>query len=195
MIRIFPALALALAPVWGQVRPMPVPTTTAASVVKPPAAKTLPAGAGLEVLEKNFDDRLEATGAQLPTGARDAVQLRGFTRALKLTDYGAVFTAEVDLVASPTPFNMFQRSISPEVAKQVHERKLVNLPILQKTMREMIADSAKSLEPAMMPDARIVLAVRLLYQSWEDRTGLPGTILLKGKLSDILAGRIEEEIQ
>jgi hypothetical protein len=171
------ALALTLTPAWCQLRP-----------IRPMAPAAAPApGAGLDALEKTFDDVLQTTG--IP----DPIQLRGFTRGLQLSGYGTVFTAEVDLVATPT-INIFQRTISPQQASAAHQRKLTNLPLLRKAMREMILNSANALT-ALAPEDRIVVAVRLLYQSWEDRTGLPGLILMKGQRSAIQAGNIEVEEQ
>ena len=110
--------------------------------------------------------------------------VRGFTRGLRLDDYGAVFTTEVDLVATPT-VNMFQHSITPEQATDVHRRKLGNLPALRKAIREMVLASAGALT-TLAPEGHIVVAVRLLYQPWEDRTGLPSEILMKASRQSAL---------
>ena len=188
MNRRFLVFALALAPAWAQFprasTGAPPPATNAAAKV-PAAVKAPLPGAGLDVLEKDFDDNLVVTG--LP----DRVMVRGFTRGLRLDDYGAVFTAEVDLVATPT-VNMFSHTISPDQAREVHRRKLGNLPALRKAMREMMVTSANALT-ALAPEGHIVVAVRLLYQPWEDRAGLPSEILMKASRQSAQAGDIQTD--
>jgi len=183
MNRRFLVVALALAPAWAQIRP--VASAAPAPAAAPGSLKTLPPGSGLGALEKDFDDNLQATG--LP----DHVILRGFTRGLRIDDYGAVFTAEVDLVVTPT-LNMFQHTISADQAREVHRRKLGNLPELRKTMRNMMTTSASTLT-ALAPEGHIVVAVRLEYQSWEDRTGLPSQIVMKASRQSALAGDIQTQ--
>jgi hypothetical protein len=169
-------LWLALAPAFGQMK-------MAANAPVIPVIKAPPPGSGLGALEKNFDDNLQITG--MP----DRVQLRGFTRGLRLDDYGAIFTAEVDLVAAPT-LNPFQTSIAPQQVGEVHRRKLVNLPLLRKTMRDMMMVSANTLT-GLAPEGHIVVAVRLAYQSWEQREGLPAQIVMRATRQDALAGQIQ----
>ena len=41
----------------------------------------------------------------------------------------------------------------------------------------------------------MVVAVRLLYQPWEDTPGLPGQIVMKGDRQSALAGDIQTEEQ
>jgi len=169
-------LWLALVPAFAQIR-------MAATAPVVPAIKAPPPGSSLSALEKNFDDNLQITGVP------DRLQSRGFTRALRIDDYGAVFTAEVDLVAAPT-LNPFQMSISPQQASEVHQRKLTNLVLLRKTMREMMTTSANALT-ALAPEGHIVVAVRLAYQSWEQREGLPAQIVMKASRQDAQAGQIQ----
>jgi hypothetical protein len=173
-------VVLALAPAWGQIR---LPTTGAVA----PSVKAPAPGAGLPALEKSFDDALQVIGAP------DRVQLRGFTRGIKIDDYGVIFTAEVDLVMTPT-INIFQGTITPAQTKDVHERKLTNLELLRKAIREMMTTSANTLT-ALPMDSHMVVAVRLAYQSWEDHGGLPSSILMKGLRRDVLAGNIQTEEQ
>jgi hypothetical protein len=84
--------------------------------------------------------------------------------------------------------------IPPEEVAKIHQRKLDHLPLLRKTMQGMWRDAATAL--TSMPDSeQIVLAVRLLYQPWEDTTGLPGQIVMKGARKAALTGDIETEEQ
>jgi hypothetical protein len=122
--------------------------------------------------EKRLDTKLDQIGG------KDKVYILGLTRGLYLAGYGAVFTQEIDLIESPHP-NPFHQQITPQEGAVVHQRKLANLAVLQKALRDMWADAAAALTP--MPDTeQVVLAVRLLYQPWEDKSGLPSQIVVKG---------------
>jgi hypothetical protein len=142
------------------------------AAVSPTAAPT-PQRQSIAAVEK----RLDTTIAQV--GGKDRVYVLGLTRGLYLAGYGAVFTQEVDLTESPgiTPFH---QQIAPQEIVNVHQRKLANLAALRKAMHDMWADAAQSL--SSMPDTeQVVLAVRLLYHSWEDTSSLPSQIVLKGQ--------------
>ena len=122
--------------------------------------------------EKRLDTKLDQVGG------KDKVYILGLTRGLYLAGYGAVFTQEVDLIESPHP-NPFHQQITPQEAAVVHKRKLDNLAVLRKALRDMWVDADAALAP--VPDTeQVVLAVRLLYQPWEDKSGLPSQIVVKG---------------
>jgi hypothetical protein len=126
-------------------------------------------------VEKRLDLKIDQVGgADRP----NRVYVLGLTRGLYLAGYGAVFTQEVDLIESPHP-NPFRQQIGPQEAASVHQRKLANLAALRKALRDMWADAA-ALLPNMPENEQVVVAVRMLYQSWEDTTGLPSQIMLKG---------------
>jgi hypothetical protein len=121
--------------------------------------------------EKRLDTKLSQVGG------KDKVYILGLARGLYLPGYGTVFTQEIDLIETPRP-NPFHQQITPQEAAAVHQRKLENLALLRKALRDLWADAAAALP---MPDTeQVVLAVRLLYQPWEDRSGLPSQIVLKG---------------
>jgi hypothetical protein len=122
--------------------------------------------------EKRLDTKLSQVGG------KDKVYILGLARGLYLAGYGTVFTQEIDLIETPRP-NPFHQQITPPEAAAVHQRKLENLALLRKALRDLWADAAAALSP--MPDSeQVVLAVRLLYQPWEDRSYLPSQIVLKG---------------
>jgi hypothetical protein len=121
------------------------------------------------------EKRLDTKISQL--GGKEHVYILGLTRGLYLTGYGAVFTQEIDLIESPRPNPFHQQMTEKEVAS-VHQRKVENLAALRKALRDMWADAAASLP---MPDTeQVVLAVRMLYQPWEDTSGMPSQIVVKG---------------
>jgi hypothetical protein len=104
-----------------------------------------------------------------------------------------VFTAELDLVQTPRPLP-FQKEIPKEIAAKVHTRKLQNLALLKKAMHDMWVDAASTL--TSVPDTEeVVLAVRLFYQLWEDTTGLPTQIIMKGQRKAAVNGSIQTEEQ
>ena len=122
--------------------------------------------------EKRLDSKLDQVGG------KDRVYMLGLTRGLYLQGYGAVFTAELDLIESPRP-NPFRQQIGPQEAAGVRQRKLQNLAALRKSLRDLWADATSLL--GSIPDTeQVVLAVRLLYQPWEDTSGFPSQIVVRG---------------
>ncbi len=143
-----------------------------ASVVNTTAAKPLLTFAVMSDLEKHLDERISTAGGAEP------LVLLGPARALYLAGYGTVVTQEVSLAVTPT-LNPFQPKVTPQDVVRVHQKKVERVPLLKQLMRQMWASTAETL--SMVPDnEQIVIAVRLLYKSWEDTNGLPGQILLRG---------------
>jgi len=81
-------------------------------------------------VEKRLDSKLDQVGG------KDRVYMLGLTRGLYLQGYGAVFTAELDLIESPRP-NPFRQQIGPQEAASVRQRKLQNLAALRKALRDL----------------------------------------------------------
>ncbi len=132
-------------------------------------------------LEKNFDQRLEGV---IPG---DAFLLLGDTRGVYLDGFGAVFTAEVNLVNSPT-LSPFRRTISkPEVMK-VHEKKQQRLAVLKQCMQDTMIGMAAALTE-MPAGEQIVVGVSLFYFSWEDTSGLPTQIVMRAERRQLLGAR------
>jgi len=180
-----------LAPAWGQVA-KPVVSASPAAVM--PVERPRVARQTISELEKHFDSEL------LRVGGADPIDMLGLTRGLYLSDYGAVFTAEVSLIVTPS-VSPFRLVMSDADKAKVHQRKLEHLPLLEKAMREMVLNTAMTVGAAgervnvVNSSAQIVLAVRLLYLPWENTVGLPGQIVMKADLKDALAGKIQTEIQ
>jgi hypothetical protein len=123
-------------------------------------------------VEKRLDSKLDQVGG------KDHVYILGLTRGLYLQGFGAVFSAELDLIESPRP-NPFRQQIGPQEAAAVRQRKLQNLAVLRKSLRDLWTDAASLL--GSIPDTdQVVVAVRLLYQPWEDTSGMPSQIVVKG---------------
>ncbi|HEV3331689.1 MAG TPA: hypothetical protein VG096_11945 [Bryobacteraceae bacterium] len=170
-------LILCIAPVWAQA---PLKPVVSPSTEKPTVARKV-----FTELESNFDYKLRAASA------KDPFDLLGLTRGLYLPGYGAVLTTELSLIVTP-PITPFHLKITPEEAAKVHQRKLENLPQLRRTMQGLWRDAALAL--TSVPDSeQVVVAVRVLYQPWEDTGGLPGQIVMKGSRKAALGGDIQTE--
>ena len=139
-------------------------------------------------LERRFDGKLTSIG-----GANDPLDLLGTTRGIYLDAYGAVFTAEVSLVITPT-LSPFRQTITEELKNQVHQKKVSRVPALKQAMREMLKTAALTM--IQVPDnQQFVFAVRLEYLKWEDTIGLPGLIVMKADRKGALNGDIKTEEQ
>jgi hypothetical protein len=151
----------------------------AAAVEKPKFKRS-----ALTAMEAGFDQRI----ARL---ADDPYLLVGTTRGVYLEGYGAVFTTEVSLSNGLLP-NPFRPAITKEDIARIHATKLERLPMLRQSMRDMLLASAASLDE-VPPQEQIVIGVSMLYRPEEDRSGLPGQILMqgeKGRLLEAKLGRI-----
>ena len=174
---------------------LPIVLFAAAAVwAQPPLKSVSPAGAAdkgplsfavIADLEKQLDDKVSTVGGATP------MMLLGTARTLYLPGYGAVVTQEISLTVTPaiTPFH---QSISPQEVVRVHQQKIERLPLMRQTMKDMWTHTASTLN--MIPNnEQIVVAVRLLYKSWEDTKGLPGQIILKGSRSAGIGGAQMDE--
>jgi hypothetical protein len=141
--------------------------------------------ASLTAVERTLDRRLERF---IP---EDPFVLMGNTRALYLKGFGTVFTAEVDLIQTPST-TPFRGGFSKEELARIRQRKLSRLPQLRQVMRDMLLASAPLLEE-MPPSELIVLGISLFTFSWEDKTGLPAQIVMQGPRAQLLK-RIESAI-
>jgi len=132
----------------------------------------------LAAMERSFDQRLQRFDLN------DPIDLLGSTRGVYLADYGAVFTAEVNLVASAvvTPF---RPAPSREEAEKLRQKKAARLAQLEKNMREMMLNLASALE-GVPPQEHIALGVSVFYFSWENRAGLPSQVLMRAKRQTLL---------
>jgi len=132
----------------------------------------------LAAMERTFDQRIQRFDVN------DPFDLLGATRGVYLEGYGAVFTAEVNLVASAvvTPFR--PRPTQEEI-ERLRQRKLARLALLKKHMREMMLNLAASLEAAP-PSEQIALGVSVFYFSWENREALPSQVLMRARRQTLL---------
>ena len=109
----------------------------AGSIVKAASRPALSRQA-LKASEDGFNAKL---GTFNPT---DPVYMLGATRGVYLQGYGVVFSAEMDLVQSPT-ITPFQRTIEPPQVDSIYARKQKQLPLIRKAMLELTCSRKKAL--------------------------------------------------
>ncbi len=114
----------------------------------------------------------------------DPWEMLGDTRGTYLPGYGAVFTFEMSLVQM-TPISPFHMSVTPQEIKSVHDRKVKQLAVLKDTMRDLIAKASASLT-GLPASEQVVFEARLLYQPYEDHTGLPWRLAMIGNRQKML---------
>jgi len=165
--------ALALAPAYSQPAPMKPAATTASArpaatigniEVSPIPLQTL------RSVEKEMDTRIATTGGNMPCGVLSP------SRGVYVTGLGAVFTAEVELAPTPGGMGIFQ-TIGPEQKAKYHKDKLTNLPLLEKTLSDMVLSLVASPTLKLSETDQVVVAARLVYRAWEDTNGMPGQIV------------------
>jgi len=137
--------------------------------------------AALTAMELSFDRRLT-------TLADDPYLLIGPTRGVYLERYGAVFTAEVSLSNSLAP-NPFRPAITKDDIAKTRAKKLERLPALRQCMRDMLLAASASLDE-VPANEQIAIAVSLLYYPDEDRSGMPGQILMQGEKARLLEAKL-----
>jgi hypothetical protein len=114
----------------------------------------------------------------------DPMEVLSSTQGVYLGGYGAVFTAQVDLIMTPTP-NPFRMVMSKKDIEQVHARKAARIPMLRQSMREALKQAAADLEN-LPPREQVVLAISILYYHWEDSSGMPSQIVMQAPREKLL---------
>jgi len=136
-----------------------------------------------------FESKLDRT---LSKGdVTDPYDLLGSARGVYLPGYGAVFTAELNLVF--TLITPFHPEMTASDFQRLHDKKLKKLPALKQAMRQMLIDAAAALETAP-PSEQIVLGVTLYYRNSELKDQLPAQIVMQAPrqaLLDFKAGRTQ----
>jgi hypothetical protein len=139
----------------------------------------------LAAAEKNLDNRFAGLWSDNP------FIMLGPTRGVYLEGYGAVFTAEVNLVAGPQ-ISILTPSMTKASISQHRLKKIERIPELKKAMAKALADTAAS--PAMAsvpPDEQIVLVAFLSHFPWEDLTGVPSQIMMQGSKKKLMEAQRE----
>ena len=136
----------------------------------------------LVAMEKSLDSRVTRLSQDNP------FVLLGPTRGIYLEGYGAVFTAEVNLVSSPAALMMFRGQMTKEEIEQHRQKKISRLPQLKEALRQALIDSAASLD-TVPGEEQIVVVAMLSKYPWEDTTGLPQQIMMQASKKNLLDQR------
>ena len=132
-------------------------------------------------VEKKIDQRLE-------TLYDEPFLLLGMTRGLYLDKFGAVFSAELQLVSTPGLGTFGFTAPTREMLTSTRNKKLLRLPVLKEAMRSQLASAALSLDKLPV-DEKVVFGVSIFRRSWEDSTGLPAQIVMQATRKELLAAR------
>src|ERR1700719_822001 len=139
----------------------------------------------LAAAEKSLDNRFAGLWSDNP------FIMLGLTRGVYLEGYGAVFTAEVNLVAGPQITIIMQSPTKQSIAEH-RQKKLARIPELKKAMEKALADTAASPEMAAVPpDEQIVLVAFLSHFPWEDLTGVPSQIMMQSSKKKLMEAQRE----
>ncbi|HWQ53322.1 MAG TPA: hypothetical protein VN442_06535 [Bryobacteraceae bacterium] len=150
----------------------------AAAFGQEPVEKPRPDRVAIAALEKAFNGRIRKASNTDPMEVMNAAQ------GVYLQGFGAVFTAELDLIMTPglSPFR--QNMTKPEI-ERVRARKADRLPMLKMIMREAMMETAATLT-GMPPEENVVIAVALFHYHWEDWTGMPAQIVMQAPRKKLL---------
>jgi hypothetical protein len=135
----------------------------------------------IEAMEKSVDWRLQ----RLWPG--DAAEVLGLTQGAYINGYGVVFMSEINIAptAGITPFHP---TVTPDEIKRTHDKKVQRIAALKDSMREILEDSAASLD-TVPDDQQVTLGVSLFYWTWEKRDGLPGQIVMHASKKVLLQAK------
>jgi hypothetical protein len=154
-------------------------TLAAAALAQNPVEKPRIGHAAIAALEKSFDTRV------LKVSATDPLEVMSAAQGVYLEGFGAVFTAQLDLIVTPT-VNPFRQTMSEQEVARVRERKANRLPVLRSVMKEMMMETAVALR-GMPGHEQVVVAVSLFHFNWEDTSGLPAQIVMRAPRRELLA--------
>ncbi len=147
------------------------------------------ARATLIQIENHLDRRIETALPDNP------FMLLSSTQGVYLEGYGAVFTAELNLITVPAP-TPFRPAFTRDDIEKIRLKKLERLTVLKRLLRDALVEAAASLE-GVPPAEQVAIAVSLFYfRTWENTAGLPSQILMhapRSVLLDFRARRISEE--
>jgi hypothetical protein len=137
-------------------------------------ATTAPPRVGRSVLA-NLERQIDTKVASIdPSG--QGVPL-GPTRGVYLEGYGAVFTAEVELLAAAAPNPFSGREQNAADKQRVKAEKRYRIDMLKQKMRETLVAAATPLDSVPL-DEKVALAVTIPYFRWESTEGMPRQILM-----------------
>lgn len=135
--------------------------------------------ASLSAMEGRMDRSVESLSVD------DPYTILGNTRGVYLEGYGAVFTAEVDVLASiaPSPFRPIQSGKADLI--RIRTKKTEKILSLKHAMMNMLHATAWSLE-GVPENEHLALAVTVHYFRYEDSKGMPQQIVMRAEKKALL---------
>jgi hypothetical protein len=182
----------------AQVGPPP-PRSAAKEAAKPsppgPTATIAHSTAKVTVTRQTFKTLEDNFNLKLATfNPSDPVYMLGATRGIYLQGIGAIFSAELDLIQSPT-LNPFHQKMLKEEVDATYARKMKQLPLLRQAMVAQMISCARSLDSVPQTE-QLVMVLRLDYQpGWEIMEKLPSQIVMRADIKSAAAGQIQVEEQ
>jgi hypothetical protein len=143
------------------------------------AAASRVSRASIATLEKSFDRRLERDVLD-----SDPFLLLGMTRGVYIEGFGVVYSTEVNLAPIPG-ISPFHPELTKDDLARLRQKKLARLPALKQAMKQMLLDTAASLD-GVPREENIALAVSLFRHPREDATGIPAQILMQALKRELL---------
>jgi hypothetical protein len=131
----------------------------------------------LAAMEKSLDARITKLWDDNP------YLLLGPTRGVYLEGYGAVFTAEVNLMSNPA--SLMHATLSKDEIAKYRVKKLERLPLLKKALREALVSTASSMD-TVPPEEQVTIVAFLDHYPWEDINGLPAQLTFQAQKKKLL---------
>jgi hypothetical protein len=138
--------------------------------------------ASILAVELSIKERLETPSA-------DPFYVLGDPRGTYLEGYGALFTAEVNLINNgPFNANPFKPTVSKAEVEANRERKTKNLVVLKDSMRNLMVNASTTLE-GLPPNERIAMEMILFSYSWEGNRSIPHRVFMSAEKQKLLAAK------
>ena len=128
-------------------------------------------------MERSLDQRIGRLWPDNP------VSVVGSTRGIYLEKYGAVFTAEVSMMAPAA--TLMNPILTPAEKTSFEKKRKDRLPQLRKELVKALADTASSLDP-IPANEQVVIGVYLTHYQWEDAQGVPAQITVQGERGKLI---------
>lgn len=113
------------------------------------------------------------------------MQTLGMVRGVYLAGYGALFSVQVNLVPMAN-LSPFRQAYSDDEKRQLNLRKRGRLEDLELKLRGVLVDQGGRLM-RVPREEKVAIAASLFHFPWEDRTQLPGQMVLSAR-RDALTG-------
>jgi hypothetical protein len=140
----------------------------------------------IEAMEHSLDRKLSGLWPQ------DPAEVLGLAQGTYIQGYGAIFIGEVNLAPTSAGTSPFSPTVTADQARRTREKKLQRMAQLKVAMREMLVDSARSLD-SVPSDEQVAVGISLFYWKWENHEGLPAQIVMHAPRKALLQSANAEQ--